>query len=625
MTQQAQPMDKRSIFGFVLIGIIITAWMMYQSITTRPTEENASKQAKKDTKQVSPEQAKQPIIKDQSSDLGKYFSPFAANSERFFTVETDLYIAKISSKGGTIASWKLKNYDKWDKKSKVDLIKPYAREFGLAFSSTDGNKIDAKALTFELTPAKTTEKSNYTRVYGKNSFTLYARLSVAPGSEIVKAITFHGDGYSLDADIAFNNMESYVVRSYDVTWNKGLQYQEENSVNESSTAIAMVSLNGSINELNADNFSDEHKTNFTGKVDYLAVRNKYFLAAIQPVNASDATVYLEGKLFGAPDKGNYEEYSLAYRVPVKPGKNTEKFTVYCGPQEYDRLSEYNLESTIDLGWRWLVAPIGEYFMLPIFKFIHTFIPNYGISIIIFSILMKLLLSPLTAQQLKTTQKMQLLAPELAKIREKYADDTVAQQQESMKLYGEYGINPAGGCFPMLLQMPILYALWAVLSSNVEIRNTYFFGWIDNLSVPDVIFQIPFQLPLVGIDKFSGLAFIMGATLFIQQKMSVTDPRQKAMIYIMPVMFTVMFSSFPAGLNLYYLIFNLLGIIQQVYVTKYAKNRLTLADLRSMPKKESWLQKRLQMAQEIAASQGKSLPGQPMTKSNQQKKNTPKKK
>lgn len=624
MTQQPQPMDKRSIIGFVLIGFIITAWIIYSGITKRPTEQDVAKQEKKETTQTSSEQSKQSASKDPSSDLGKHFTPFAAEGERFFTVETDYYIAKISSKGGTLASWKLKNYDKWDKKEKVNLIKPYAREFGLSFTSTDGKKIDAKKLTFELDPAIKTEKSNFTRVYGKNSFTLRARLAVASGSEIVKTLTFHGDTYSFDADIAFNNMESYIVRSYDVTWNRGLQYQEENSVNESNTSVAMVSLNGSINELNASDFSDEHKTNFTGKVDYLAVRNKYFLAAIQPVKASDdATVYMEGKLFGAPEKGSYEEYALTYRVPFKPGKSSEKFTVYCGPQDYDILSEYNLESTIDLGWRWLVAPIGEYFMLPIFKFIHTFIPNYGISIIIFSILMKILLSPLTAQQLKTTQKMQLLAPELAKIREKYADDTVTQQQESMKLYGEYGINPAGGCFPLLLQMPILYALWSVLSSNVEIRGAYFFGWIDNLSVPDVIFQIPFQL--VGIDKFSGLAFIMGATLFIQQKMSVTDPRQKAMIYIMPVMFTVMFSSFPAGLNLYYLVFNLLGIIQQVYVTKYAKNRLTLEDLKRMPKKESWLQKRMKMAQDIAAAQGKSLPGQPMPKNNQQKKNPTKKK
>ena len=199
---------------------------------------------------------------------------------------------------------------------------------------------------------------------------------------------------------------------------------------------------------------------------------------------------------------------------------------------------------------------------------------------------------------------------------------MTQQQETMKLYSEYGINPAGGCLPLLLQMPILYALWSVLSSNIEIRGAEFFGWITNLSVPDVILHLPFHIPLFEIDKFSGLAIIMGATMFVQQKMTVTDPRQKAMIYMMPIMFTLMFSAFPAGLNLYYLVFNLLGIMQQLYVSKYAKNRLTLEDLKKMPKKESWLQKRMQMAQEIAAAQGRSLPGQPSPKQSNQK---PKKK
>jgi YidC/Oxa1 family membrane protein insertase len=627
MNQQPQPMDKRSLIGFVLIGIIITAWMMYSSISTRPTDK--SKETKQKTESTSadkqnpnPQQSTTQTSTADVNALGKYFSPLAASNERFFTIETDNYIAKISSNGGTIASWKLKHYDKWDK-TKVQLIKPYAREFGLEFSSVDGKKIDAKKLQFELVPAVKTAKNNYTRVYGSSTFTLNARLTIAPGSEIVKTMTFRGDSYSFDADIALNNVEQYIVRNYDITWNKGLQYQEENSVDESNTATAMASLNGSIEELDAANYSDEHKTNFTGKIDYIAVRSKYFLAAFQPKTGSpDATIYMEGKLFGAPDKGKYEEYSLAYRVPVRPGKNASHFTVYCGPQEYDRLSDYNLESTINLGWRWLVAPIGEYFMLPIFKFIHTFIPNYGISIIIFSILMKLLLYPLSVQQVKSTQKMQLLAPELQKIRDKYPDDQMTQQQETMKLYSEYGINPAGGCLPLLLQMPILYALWSVLSSNIEIRGAEFFGWITNLSVPDVILHLPFHIPLFEIDKFSGLAIIMGATMFVQQKMTVTDPRQKAMIYMMPIMFTLMFSAFPAGLNLYYLVFNLLGIMQQLYVSKYAKNRLTLEDLKKMPKKESWLQKRMQMAQEIAAAQGRSLPGQPSPKQSNQK---PKKK
>jgi YidC/Oxa1 family membrane protein insertase len=134
-------------------------------------------------------------------------------------------------------------------------------------------------------------------------------------------------------------------------------------------------------------------------------------------------------------------------------------------------------------------------------------------------------------------------------------------------------------------------------------------WITDLSVPDVVVDLGFKLPLFGIDKFSGLALLMGATLFIQQKQAITDPRQKAMVYMMPVMFTLMFSALPAGLNLYYFMFNLMGIGQQLYMNTFSKNRLTLEQLAAMPKKESWMQRKMREAQEIAAAQGRTIPGQ----------------
>jgi YidC/Oxa1 family membrane protein insertase len=265
---------------------------------------------------------------------------------------------------------------------------------------------------------------------------------------------------------------------------------------------------------------------------------------------------------------------------------------------------------MNLGWKWIVKPIGEYFMIPTMKAIHSFVPNWGISIIIFGLILKALLYPLSITQMKSARKMQLLAPLINEVREKYKDDMQQQQRETMKLYGDYGINPAGGCLPLLLQMPILYAMYSVLSLNVELRQASFLPvWITDLSVPDVILSIPFKIPLFNIDKFSGLALLMGATLFIQQKQTVTDPRQKGLVYIMPVMLTLMFSGLPAGLNLYYFVFNIVGILQQVWMTTFSKNKMTLEDLKKAPKKESWLQRKMKEAQEVAESRGKSMPGQ----------------
>jgi YidC/Oxa1 family membrane protein insertase len=218
----------------------------------------------------------------------------------------------------------------------------------------------------------------------------------------------------------------------------------------------------------------------------------------------------------------------------------------------------------------LVRPIAQYFILPLFLFLHKFISNWGLVIIIFSIIMKILLTPFTRYQMKSMKKMGELQPKMAAIREKYADDQQKQQQMMMKMYKEEKINPAGGCLPLLLQMPILYALFGVFSSTIELRQANFMLWIHDLAVPDVILQLPFKIPLFGIDYLSGLAILMGVTMFIQQKMTVKDPKQMAMVYMMPIMLTLLFTTLPAGLNLYYFMFNLLSIIEQYFVTRKGK-------------------------------------------------------
>ena len=169
------------------------------------------------------------------------------------------------------------------------------------------------------------------------------------------------------------------------------------------------------------------------------------------------------------------------------------------------------------------------------------------------------------------RKMQALQPMMNEIREKHKDDPQKMNQQVMNLYKEYGVNPAAGCLPLLLQMPILFALYSVFRSSIGLRQANFVWWIKDLSIPDVAFKLPFALPLVGISDVSGLALMMGITMFVQQKMTVTDPRQKAMVWMMPVMMTMIFNNLPAGLNLYYFVFNLLSIAQQMWLKKHQGN------------------------------------------------------
>ncbi len=600
-------MDRNSIIGLSLITVLILIWLVYMSYQEVPIPKNTPA----DTTQVAqlpPKDTLAAVVQkpDSAAQANKYgvFTQFTEQMETLYTVETDLYTAVFSSKGAALKSWTLKKFKKWDKKQ-VQLIAAKEGELYLNFVTLDAKAIDSRDLNFQM------------QGKGKTSFKLSKDkplvldfvIDLGNNRKIIKSVSFYADKYHIDQNIVVENLDEIIpARGYNLVWEKGLNYQEYNSVDESSNAETIVQMNGEVEEINAEKDKSSDKS-LTGIIDFSAVKIKYFTAAIipQPWQKFDGTVDIESDTKHHKNEGVTESYTMSFRVPYKGGKQTNGFQVYIGPLDYNIVDDYGLNATINLGWRFLIRPIGEYFMLPIFRFIHKFVPNYGVVIILFSLIIKILLHPLSITQMKSAQKMQLLTPEMEKIRAKYKDDQSTQQKEIMKLYSQYGINPAGGCLPLFLQMPILFALWAVLRSAIELRQAPFMWWITDLSVPDRVFGFGFSF--LGISHLSGLALLMGITMFVQQKMTITDPRQKAMVYMMPVMFTFMFANFPSGLNLYYFFFNLLAISQQFYINKLSKNKPTLAELKKSPKKEGWIQKKMREAQDLAESQGRTLPGQ----------------
>lgn len=623
-------MDKRSLIGFALIGVVFLAWIIYNSYRTQHTEtpttqdttqvqsnieQDTSEADDSFTKEIHEDEIPEDeiskervVVKDSLEKIKKFgeaFAPFTGGKEKIIIVENDLIKAYISSKGGTILKWWLKDYKQWNG-YQTQLIWNDGGELFLRFPLRENRRIivDSRDLDFSFN----NDKWNY-KISGKDSLVLTATLEPQPGKSIVKTFKFYGDKYIVDTDIIFNNMENIVhPKGYELLWSGGLKYQEVSSVDESSEAEAMISMNDELFTLNADE-TEMQSESVAGSVDFASVKIKYFTAAIIPIDHSfDGTVDISGNMKNVRNEGIVERYNMEFHFPYKGGYQENSFRVFIGPLDYDKVSQYGIEATVNFGWRWLIRPIGEYFMLPFFKLIYSFIYNYGISIMIFAVFIKIILYPLSIQQMRSAQKMKLLGPEMEKVREKYKDDQKKQQQKMMKLYSEYGINPAGGCLPLLLQMPILYAMWSVLRTSIDLRQADFFLWIHDLSLPDTI--VTFPVAILGIKHISGLALLMGVTLFFQQKMTITDPRQKGLVYMMPIMFTLMFSNFPAGLNLYYFMFNLLGIIQQVWINKFSKNRPTLEDLKKMPKKEGWIQKKMREAQDIAESQGRSAPGAP---------------
>ena len=565
-------MDRQSTIGFVLIFVVLVVWMWLNSPVQRPkpVDQTVKSTQVKDTVKVNPPKPTEPKEKQETNPYGKYFSDRAKGTEKVIYIETDFYSAEVSTKGGVLKRWELKKFKTWDGHP-VQLV-DYTQngDFAILLTTSDGRVINTKDLYFDVQAS-----SENVKIEGNFEFELKLTLPASNGGQLVKKLKFRNEEYGFETEIQLLNLNPVIANyQYEVTWEHGIRYAEKNSVDESGFAAAYAFAGSELTEIDAAKNDQKVQKEFSGAVDWVAARNKYFAVAMIPTGNISDGAYLEGTRTAMPDNGIKETYGVSLKMPYKGGTNEQSsFKVFLGPLQHSVLKSYNkgLENIMSLGWAWLIRPISEYVMLPIFTAIHYVVPNWGLVIIIFSILIKLAMHPLSKSQMKSMKKMQKLQPLMDELRTKYKDDPQKMNQSIMNLYKEYGVNPAGGCLPLLLQMPIMYALYAVFRGAIELRQANFVGWIKDLSIPDIIYHLPFKLPLIGIQDISGIAVIMGITMFIQTKMTTKDPRQKAMVWMMPIMMTFLFNGFPSGLNLYYAVFNVLGIGQQLLINKQEDN------------------------------------------------------
>lgn len=545
---------------------------MWSNAPTTPSPGTAATEQAAPVDTLVPETPRpvEPVLQDTATQspqsFGKYFSARVEGNERLIFVETDLYKAIITTRGGLIKEWELKKFTTWNgyPVQLVDYNIP--GDMSLRFISSDGRLIETGKLFFDAAGVQTNISLSR-----DDEREIRLVLPASNGGTLTKIFRFRNGSYDFDVEVVFDRMADVVANyKYEISWESGLRYSERNSVDESNFSEAHIFAAGEHSTTDATSFEEPVTSEYQGSVDWVAITTKYFLLAILPEDGNTSAVYLKGTRSHAPDKGIVERYSMTLEMPYKgAAQEREKYLVYFGPADYHTLKEYDvgLENVIYLGWTWIVRPISVYIMLPVFSFLHMLVPNWGIVLIIFAIIIKVVLHPLTKTSMKSMKKMQALQPMMDEIRTKYKDDPQKMNQQIMGLYKEYGVNPAGGCLPMVLQFPILIALYNVFRSAIQLRQAGFFWWISDLSIPDVIVTLPFSIPIFGIQEVSGLAVLMGITTFIQQKMSVKDPRQKAMVWMMPLMMTLLFNSFPSGLNLYYFMFNLLSIGQQMYINK----------------------------------------------------------
>lgn len=559
-------MDRNSLIGLLLIGLIFIVWMQLLA-PSKPKQPPLRKQTDTSTAAaavIDADSLKKLEAFEKARALG-VFSAAAEGEEKLITVETDLFTAVLSSKGATLKSFVQKKYLNEERKP-FDLITSPSGATALFFQTRDGKNITTTDLYFK--PKIEAEKITLS---GKQSEKIPFELTLENGRKIEVIYTFVGDLYRVNYQTSLVGLSDVVQNGeYQVVWSGGIAHSEKNKLDESMRACAHAMQAGELLKLDAEKAGETKKENPDGKTKWVSVQSKYFIAAIIAENESKGA-YLQGYRNTDDEKLIFEDYMVALRedLPFKQNEVKGNFVLYVGPLDYDLLkdNDVGLERAIDFGWEWLTRPFAEWLIVPVFNFLNKFITNYGIIIIIFAFLIKLVTYPLTAASTNSMKKMATLQPQMQAVQEKYKNDPAKLQTELSKIYKEAGVNPLSGCLPVLLQMPLLIAMYNVFSASIQLRQESFL-WADDLSAPDAVIHFPFSIPLYG-DHIAIYPILMAISIYIQQKITPQQSgpaaeQMKIMTYIFPIMMLLFFNNLPAGLGLYYFMFNVFGLIQQVY-------------------------------------------------------------
>ena len=487
--------------------------------------------------------------------------------ESFISIETPRYSAQLSSMGGgKITKWILYDYLGPDSNPVKMFNNLNSENLGIRFTDVNRDTIDLSSFNWVSAPGN----RSFITLNNQESTEVSFYTQLNNGSIIRKTFRFSAEKYDFTLTVDVPALAGATIDNrYTIFWDTPLLSTERYINDDMQYARGLALLGDELEEIDASSGKIEHEY-FNGSVSWAATRTKYFTAVIIPERNSSNRVMLKSSGRTTIDGDLYKSYGISLNVPVvnPSGSSAHTFTVYLGPISADILKSYqvDLQKMMNFGWGF-VRPIGRIVLWSFVK-LHTIIPNYGFVIVIFSILIKILVYPLTHKSYVSMKKMQDLQPVIAKLKEKYKDDQPTMQKKQMQLFKEKGVNPLGGCLPMLIQMPLLFALFTVFRSTIELRGAGFIWWITDLSSQDTLFTLPFSLPIYG-PNVNFLPVFMGLTMYLQQKysgQSSTSEQQKLMGYFMPVFMVLFFNTFPSGLNLYYSLFNIFSVIQTKYLS-----------------------------------------------------------
>lgn len=601
-------MDKKSIIGIAVVAVLFLGFAYLNTNEQKKYEQKkAAWQATQDslaavnraaavaadttaviapTDSVAVAEAAAAVRERQVETLGEYLAAAREAAPEEFTVENDVMSVRFSTRGGQVTGVTLKDYRKYAPRKEegrpVEMMDPETAQFGMTFYVRNGlNNVDVNTLdyVFEADPVTTTPDGAQLVVM---------RLPVAADASLEYRYLIYDTAsperdYLVDFDVRLVNMAAEMANQTQIRldWAASTYQNEKGFKNENMYTTVAYRFPGdsSVEELSMS--EEERSKEVTTSVNWVAFKQQFFSSVfIAPENVSYANM---GFTTAQPGSGYVKNFRAQMTVPYTADTEGYDFAFYYGPNKYSILKkviategdDLYMERLIPLGWG-IFGWVNRWFVIPVFDFLRNYIPSFGIVILILAVLIRLIISPLTYKSYVSMAKMRLIKPQVDELAKKYPkqEDAMKRQQATMELYKKAGINPMGGCIPLLIQMPILIAVFRFFPASIELRDQPFL-WADDLSSYDSILNLPFSIPFYE-DHVSLFALLMAASMFFysyynyQQTASTQTqmPGMKfMMVYLMPVMLLLWFNSYASGLCYYYLLSNLLTIGQTLVIRR----------------------------------------------------------
>ena len=548
----------RAILAIVLAFLILIG---YQYLFVAPEQKQSTVEKTVEAPQQkgappaleSPAPAPAPVIPAEPPAEFAQPSMLPSQSGRNITVKTASYTAVISEAGGGLKSFKLNNYKESsgpDSELKELVSTDSIIDLPLYFSWG----VDPGRAQVPLFVADREEL----RVESGQSQTLTMTTLLSSGLQVTRRMVFDPESYLINVEIDIYNSSETPLQGapYMSLTNRPFESSSQRYLFSGPAAL----VDGKLQEVKPDDIEEADKT-LKGNITWAAFEGTYFMTGVIPEKQDGNTL----KLSAGDDKIKTLLIGAEEVIPAN-GRLQYKYQAYFGPKKMSTLKEvgHDLDRIVNFGWFDKIAKPALYLL----NFFYSYVGNYGVAIILVTVLIKLLFWPIAQKGLKSMKNMQKIQPKMAKLREKYKNDSARLNEEMMNLYKTYKVNPLGGCLPMILQIPVFFALYKVLLQAIELRHAPFMLWITDLSAPDRL-MIGVDIPYLG--GLPVLTLLMGGSMFLQQRMtpSPADPTQAKIMMFLPVIFTFLFLNFASGLVLYWLVNNLLSIAQQYMINKGA--------------------------------------------------------